>query len=228
MNKQYGREALHYEAFNARCSICDSLLHSLTRPVLPRRILKFVSRYFFRTLRTTPEMEEALLGLGSFTMFGLYVMRRAKHVQEAVCVFHTAASPGIEGHVEMRAVDRMRTEFKCTLRGLSPGLHGFHVHTKGDLRDGCASACSHYNPTGATHGGPRGAHRHRGDLGNIEADASGGCETVVIADVGLHEIIGRMLIIHADPDDLGHGGDTESLKTGNAGKRIACGVIGLC
>ena len=49
-------------------------------------------------------MEEMLLGLGSFTMFGLYMMRRAKHVQNAVCVFHTAASPGIEGHVEMRAI----------------------------------------------------------------------------------------------------------------------------
>ena len=40
-------------------------------------------------------------------------------------------------------------------------------------------------------------------------------------------IVGRMIIVHADRDDLGQGGDAESLKTGNAGKRVACGVIGL-
>lgn len=172
-------------------------------------------------------MDEALFGLGSLAMTGLFLRRRSKHtVQNAVCVFHTAASPGIEGHVEIRAVSDDQTEFTCKLKGLTPGLHGFHVHNKGDLRDGCTSACSHYNPTGVTHGGPRGTRRHRGDLGNIEADAAGVCDSIVVADVGVHEIIGRSLIVHQDPDDLGCGGDAESLKTGNAGARIACGVIG--
>lgn len=175
-------------------------------------------------------MDDVLIGLGSLAalslLFGRQRGRAERVAQNAVCVFHTAASPDIEGHVEMRAVGGGRTEFACKLRGLSPGLHGFHVHCRGDLRDGCTSACSHYDPHGADHGGPRGGRRHRGDLGNIEADASGACETVVIADVALHEIVGRSLIVHAEPDDLGCGGDAESLKTGNAGKRIACGVIG--
>lgn len=171
-------------------------------------------------------MKEVMLGLGSVTLFGMYMMRDTHRVKKAVCVFHPAASPGIEGHVEMRALGNGRTEFRCALRGLSPGLHGFHVHNKGDLRGGCTSTCSHYNPTGATHGGAQGGPRHRGDLGNIEADALGSCDAVVVAEVALHEIIGRALLIHADPDDLGKGGDAESQKTGNAGARIACGIIG--
>ena len=126
----------------------------------------------------------------------------------------------------MSAMTSARTLFECDLTDLPPGLHGFHVHQLGDLREGCKSACSHYNPDGRTHGGPTGTDRHAGDLGNILADAEGRCVSRVIADVCLDDIIGRMLVIHDDEDDLGLGGDDESLKTGNAGTRIACGVIG--
>ena len=43
-----------------------------------------------------------------------------------------------------------------------------------------------------------------------------------------YSIVGRMIIIHEDPDDLGKGDNEESKKTGNAGKRLACGIIGIC
>ena len=101
-----------------------------------------------------------------------------------------------------------------------------HVHVAGDLREQCASACDHYNPERRAHGGRTGLARHRGDLGNIVADEKGECKDVIDADVGIDEILGRMLVLHAQADDLGLGGDVESRKTGNAGKRIGCGVIG--
>jgi len=118
------------------------------------------------------------------------------------------------------------------LTGLKPNsLHGFHVHEAGDLTDKCMSMCSHFNPYNKTHGGPDSVHRHVGDLGNIKTNKKGEAKYSFYDDViklrGFKSnILGRGLIIHEDEDDCGHGQNDESLKTGNAGKRIACAVIG--
>jgi len=117
------------------------------------------------------------------------------------------------------------------IKGLIDGKHGFHVHEYGDLTDGCTSACAHFNPDGATHGGLDTKIRHFGDLGNIESKDRLAEGSLFLPngrlDGSKYSILGRMIIVHADRDDLGEGGDEESLKTGNAGKRLACGVIGL-
>jgi Cu-Zn family superoxide dismutase len=73
--------------------------------------------------------------------------------------------------------------------------------------------------------------RHVGDLGNLIADKDGNCQTRITDDhVKLRgtkaNVIGRGLIIHEDEDDCGKGGNAASLANGNAGKRIACAVIG--
>lgn len=107
--------------------------------------------------------------------------------------------------------------------------HGFHVHTNGDLSDGCQSTGPHYNPKGVNHGGPTALVRHVGDLGSIECDQHGVTNILFSDDVaslrGQYSIYGKSLVIHANQDDIGLGGDAESLKTGNAGTRIACCVI---
>ena len=110
-------------------------------------------------------------------------------------------------------------------------LHGFHVHEAGDLTDNCTSMCAHFNPYNKNHGCPGEKERHVGDLGNIETDNKGIAnytfyDNVIKLRGTKSNIIGRGLIIHADPDDCGKGGNQDSLKTGNAGKRIACAVIG--
>ena len=101
----------------------------------------------------------------------------------------------------------------------------------GNLIKGCTTAGPHFNPRGKTHGGPGKDIRHAGDLGNIEAGADGvgkydrKDEEVMI--YGVDSVIGRSMVCHAKVDDVGEGGDEESKKTGNAGARLACGVIGL-
>ncbi|CAG0886570.1 unnamed protein product [Cyprideis torosa] len=118
------------------------------------------------------------------------------------------------------------------LKGLTPGLHGFHVHEWGDLTNGCTSAGPHFNPYNKDHGGPTHEIRHVGDLGNLEAGSDGVARVNILdkqidLQPGERCIIGRTLVVHADPDDLGQGGHELSKTTGNAGARAACGVIGL-
>jgi len=112
---------------------------------------------------------------------------------------------------------------------LTEGVHGLHIHEFGDLSDGCDSAGGHYNPDGVDHGDLE--KGHVGDLGNVEAGKSGVAKFKIVAErVDLHgdrSVVGRAIVIHADEDDLGKGGDEESLKTGNAGDRVGCGVIRL-
>ncbi|KAF9468509.1 copper zinc superoxide dismutase [Collybia nuda] len=121
---------------------------------------------------------------------------------------------------------------KGDLKGLDPdSLRGFHVHQLGDLTNGCLSVGSHYNPFGRTHGAPSDINRHVGDLGNIKANKDGHA-TFVFQDSqislnGPLSILGRAIVVHTGTDDLGKGGNDESLKTGNAGGRAACGVIGI-
>merc|ERR1712142_941974 len=120
------------------------------------------------------------------------------------------------------------------LSGLADGLHGFHVHQFGDNTDGCTSAGPHFNPDGCTHGAPTDTHgaRHAGDSGNVVAGDDGVAKLDIsdkmISLTGERSIIGRTMVIHADVDDLGKGGHELSKTTGNAGGRLACGVIGLC
>jgi len=135
----------------------------------------------------------------------------------------------ITGSVVMKQEPGKPTIIRGLIKGLTPGLHGIHIHEFGDLSKGCDSAGGHYNPDGVDHGDL--AEGHVGDLGNIEANEDGIARFKIVArrvDLsGDRSVVGRALVIHADEDDLGKGGDEESLKTGNAGERVACGVIRL-
>ncbi|KAK8944077.1 Superoxide dismutase [Cu-Zn] 2 [Platanthera guangdongensis] len=89
----------------------------------------------------------------------------------------------------------------------------------------------HFNPYRKAHGAPHDKERHAGDLGNISADEDG-VANVCLKDLqiplsGPNSILGRAVVVHADPDDLGRGGHELSKSTGNAGSRIGCGIIGL-
>lgn len=114
--------------------------------------------------------------------------------------------------------------FTGTVTGLKPGKHGFHVHENGDCSaPDASSAGGHFNPGNKPHGAPDSPEHHAGDLGNIEADASGTAHVNIHVNgitlgSGANSVLGKAIIVHANPDDF-------SQPTGNAGGRLACGVI---
>lgn len=135
-----------------------------------------------------------------------------------------------EGHTTGGLIKFTRTEegvrIEGTVTGLEPGDHGFHIHEKGDCSaPDASSAGGHFNPAGNPHGAPGDPpnQHHLGDFGNITAGGNGEAE-VNMTDPELRmsgpaSIIGRAVVVHADPDDL------KSQPSGNAGARIGCGVI---
>ncbi|KAI5587449.1 hypothetical protein POPTR_005G044400v4 [Populus trichocarpa] len=148
---------------------------------------------------------------------------------KAVAVLNS--SEGVSGTIFFTQEGDGPTTVTGNLSGLKPGLHGFHVHALGDTTNGCMSTGPHFNPVGKEHGAPEDENRHAGDLGNVTV-GDDGTATFTIIDkqiplTGPHSIIGRAVVVHGDPDDLGKGGHELSKTTGNAGGRVACGIIGL-
>ena len=149
----------------------------------------------------------------------------------AVCVLKNIEINGIV-YFQQYLNEPNRTRVYGSILGLDTGLHGFHIHTFGDLSNGCDSAGPHFNPYNQNHGGLRTEVRHVGDFGNLESKGkTSPVEFDFIADelnlIGPYSIIGRSVIIHADQDDLGLTSNPLSKTTGNSGARLACGVIGL-
>jgi Cu-Zn family superoxide dismutase len=144
---------------------------------------------------------------------------------KAIAVLHPTGSNKLSGTVTFTEVaDGVQVQAEFT--GLTPGNHGFHVHEFGDCSAADASSAgAHFNPTNKPHAGPDATERHVGDMGNVEADASGKAKLEYLDhQISLtndqQSVIGRSVVVHAKADDL------KSQPAGDSGARIACGVIG--
>jgi Cu-Zn family superoxide dismutase len=119
-----------------------------------------------------------------------------------------------------------RVTMKIVVKGLKPGTHAIHLHELGDCSaPDASSAGGHWNPTGEKHGRWGHAPFHHGDIGNLAANKKGEAELTFDSDLWTidggkpADIVGRSVVIHAKQDDFA------TQPTGNAGKRVACGVI---
>ncbi|MFC3551895.1 superoxide dismutase family protein [Lysobacter cavernae] len=111
--------------------------------------------------------------------------------------------------------------------GLAPNsTHAIHIHEKGDCSAADASSAGgHFNPAGAPHGKVDSGAHHGGDMNNLVADAEGVAKVdahasgVTLGGGAANDIAGKAVIVHAAADDY------KTQPTGNAGGRVACGVI---
>ena len=115
-------------------------------------------------------------------------------------------------------------EVKLDVTGVAPGVHGFHIHDKGDCGDNGNAAGPHFNPTNQPHGAPDSDAHHSGDFGNVMANDKGEIHHhfvthSVTVSAGSNSVVGHAVILHGNPDDL------KTQPSGNAGPRIACGVV---
>ncbi len=171
---------------------------------------------------------QCLFMLMSLTLIGMaHAEGHAGQVMHAVCVLQPVGKSDVSGTIHF---DHQGDQLHVTgtIKGLSPGKHGFHVHQFGDLRDSQTgkSAGGHFNPAGVPHGHQKGddKERHAGDFGNIEAGDDGVANIDFLDSVaslhGEFSIIGRGVIVHADEDKF-------TQPVGDAGSRVAFGVIGI-
>lgn len=106
-----------------------------------------------------------------------------------------------------------------------PGVHGLHVHERGDCSaPDASSAGGHFNPGGMSHAAPSESRRHAGDLGNITIEANGTGHLELVSDLltvrsGPNAVVGKAVIFHEKADDM------RTQPTGDAGGRLGCGVV---
>lgn len=166
---------------------------------------------------TTLTAGAALTLLTSCTSLGLMDGERA------TVRLHSRSGSSVTGWVIFTQVGG-NVRVTGDLAGHTPGPKGFHIHEKGDCSAADAmSTGGHFNPGKSKHGAPGAGHA--GDFGNVVFDEYGSARlNMMVSGISVSKdkpdgIIGRAVIIHAQADDL------KTDPTGNAGGRVACGVI---
>ena len=169
--------------------------------------------------------QKILLFIGVFTLANCHHLFRKPNCCKRMGGY-TQLKPlsnhSTKGWVKLEKTGRKEVKVTAKVTGLKPNSqHGFHIHEYGSCEDNGQKAGGHFNPRGHRHGSPSQKEHHLGDLGNLEADASG----QAVFEKTIHGKVpcfaGRSFVVHSKPDDF------HTQPSGGSGKRISCGVIGI-
>ncbi len=144
----------------------------------------------------------------------------------AMATLSPTTGSNASGMVHFHQMADGSVEVQVDLTGVTPGEHGFHLHETGDCGNNGNNAGGHFNPTAMPHASPDASSHHAGDWGNVTANANGEVHTSLMSHSigvapGTTSVVGRAVVLHGGRDDL------TTQPSGNAGPRIACGVVTL-
>lgn len=144
---------------------------------------------------------------------------------EAVAHLHPTQGNAVLGNAVFTDEGNNVT-LKLTLSNALPGVYAVHLHENGDCSaPDASSAGAHWNPTGSSHGRHGQGEYHLGDVANLTVGDNGegtisiSTQAWSIGSKGTDDIVGKSVIVHSGKDDF------QSQPAGNAGSRIACGVV---
>jgi Cu-Zn family superoxide dismutase len=167
-------------------------------------------------------MKKLLIALA--TILPLAACSSSKPMPMAMAMLVPTANQTAKGMIHFMENRDGSVEVQVDLTGVPAGVHGFHAHDKGDCSDNGMASGGHYNPLNAPHAGPEAASKHAGDFGNVTANENGIVNTMfttrsITVSPGPISVAGHAIILHANADDL------TTQPSGNAGARIACGIV---
>ena len=162
-----------------------------------------------------------------FLVLAVLISGACAHAKRPMAMATLAPTSGqtAGGTLHFNDVGDGNVEVVVDLTGVPPGVHGLHIHEKGDCGNNAQNAGGHFNPTGMVHGAPDAVSHHAGDFGNVTANANGEVHTrftthsISLTEGFSSSAIGHGVVLHEKADDL------ISQPSGNAGGRIACGVV---
>ena len=143
----------------------------------------------------------------------------------ALAIIESRSDSKVTGKAIFTQLSSGQTRVEVTISGATPGMHGLHIHEKGDCSaPDATSAGGHFNAAGNPHAGPTDTKHHNGDFGNIEIGADGKGKLKITTDMltvtdGPNSVVGKSVIFHEKADDL------KTQPTGDAGARFGCGVV---
>src|SRR5262249_42892063 len=192
-------------------------------PVSLRRAYLLSSADEGGSMRTEGKVATTLAAVGLALV--AYGASAQKSAPSAKAVLEARSGSTVTGSATFTEVPGGGVKAVVHVEKAPPGTHGLHVHEKGDCSDPEAKAAGgHFNPTSMDHAGPMDEKHHAGDLGNIEVKADGTGDLEITSKMltvkeGPNSVVGKAVIFHEKADDL------KTQPTGNAGGRLACGVV---
>ena len=169
----------------------------------------------------------ALAGLAAATLTGILACASSTPDPTALAIIESRSDSKVTGKVIFTQNSSGQTKAEVWISNATPGMHGLHIHEKGDCSaPDAASAGGHFNAAGNPHAAPTDKAHHNGDFGNIEIGADGKGHMVITSDMltvtdGPNCVVGKSVIFHEKADDL------KTQPTGAAGARYGCGVVVL-